>query len=144
MTDYMRELAKKQTTAWNRNRWLLLDLGKDIDERDIVGHKITGVTGILTDVTNPTIQLTAAPVSGDEITTSTNHYILANFNEAYQNGTGTVTAGSESHNFYLRHPHPLRNRHHPLGTMERQHQNLHHPHRRPQQRLQPRRHPHCR
>jgi len=83
MTDYMRELAKKQTTAWNRNRWLLLDLGKDIDERDIVGHKITGVTGILTDVTNPTIQLTAAPVSGDEITTSTNHYILANFNDAY-------------------------------------------------------------
>jgi len=106
MTDYMRELAKKQTTAWNRNRWLLLDLGKDIDERDIVGHKITGVTGILTDVTNPTIQLTAAPVSGDEITTSTNHYILANFNEAYQNGTGTVTAGSESHNFYFVTPTP--------------------------------------
>jgi|GEM_PF-3447458 len=100
LTDYMRDLAKKQTADWDQSNWVLLDFTNVETTEDLasnyVGYQLTGVHGTYTDATNFRIVLTELPQKHDAVEYEPNNYIVANFVSEYTTADGVAVKNGEA------------------------------------------------
>ncbi len=78
-TDYVRNVAGLMSTEYDQSNWVALHTTSETGLSSLLNHTLTGVKGVYTNTVNPTIELSATPVSASENQYTYNVYVPCNF-----------------------------------------------------------------
>ena len=86
---------------YDQSNWVALTSASELSEEDLVGHYLSGVSGTLSNLTNPSLALTSAPTADD----SGNTYTLNRFIPTSFMGSNEVVSGDKT--FFFVTPKPV-------------------------------------
>ncbi len=94
-TDYMYDNSSSPMSkkAYDQSNWVAITLPEEpsTDQLDLVGSKLNGVVGSLTNLVNPTFEAKTMPTAGDADPYTVNTYIAPNFNGSQSGELNGVT-----------------------------------------------------